>query len=87
MKNLEVGDRKVEEQPISEEEAILNEPDIFRKPSRTRARENNVIVSDVMRKRRKISTCRMEEDVQKHSTTQENCRSQVQGAGSEGRQV
>ena len=86
MKNLEVRDRKVEEQPVSEEEALLNEPDMFRKPSRTRARENNVIVSDVMRKKRKISTSRMEEDVQKHSTTQENCGSQVQGAGSEGGQ-
>ena len=60
---------KVEEQPISQEEALLNEPDMFRKSSRTRARENNVIVSDVMRKRWKILTSRMEEDVQKDSTT------------------
>ena len=40
MKILEIGDMKVEEEPISEEQALLNEPDMFRKPSRTRAREN-----------------------------------------------
>jgi hypothetical protein len=55
MKILEVKDRKVEKEPMSEEESLLNEPDIFRKPSRTRVRECNEIASDVKRKKKKTS--------------------------------
>jgi hypothetical protein len=55
------------------EKKLLNEPDMFSKPSRTSVRECNEIASDGKRKKRTISTSRREKDDQELCTPREDC--------------